>query len=93
MHFYYVKYNANPHNTQVNRMSKSRRVLAIGGKQRSFGLHMVCFEVDLHHNEPHKGIKSTYKTLVYRMTRIMKAMHVFELSLFEFKSHLISEMR
>ena len=39
--------------TQVNRMSKSRRVLAIGGKQRSFGLHMVCFEAVLYHNEPH----------------------------------------
>ena len=39
--------------TQVNRMSKSRRVLAIGGKQRSFGLHIVYFEMDLHHNEPH----------------------------------------
>ena len=39
--------------TQVNRMSKSRRVLAIGGKQRSFGLHIVCFEMVLYHNEPH----------------------------------------
>ena len=28
--------------TQVNRMSRSRRVLAIGGKQRIFGLDMVC---------------------------------------------------
>ena len=33
--------------------SKSRRVLAIGGKQRSFGLHMVCFEMVSYHNEPH----------------------------------------
>ena len=41
------------YNTQVNRMSKSRRVLAIGGKQRIFGLHMVCFEMVLYHNEPH----------------------------------------
>ena len=39
--------------TQVNRMSKSRRVLATGGKQRNFGLHMVCFEMVLYHNEPH----------------------------------------
>ena len=31
--------------TQVNRMSKSRRLLATGGKQRSIGLHMVCFEM------------------------------------------------
>ena len=74
-------------------MSKSRRVLAIGGKQRSFGLHMVCFEMVLYHSEPHYGIKSTYKPLVYRMTRILKAMHVFELNLFEFKWHLNSEMR
>ena len=63
-------------------MSKSRRVLAIGGKQRSSGLHMVCFEMVLYHNEPHEGMKSTYKPLVYRMTRILKAMHVFELNLF-----------
>ena len=47
--------------TQVNRMSKSRMVLATGGKQRSFGLHMVCFEMVLYHNEPHYGMKSTYK--------------------------------
>ena len=39
--------------TQVNRMSKSHRVLAIRGKQRSFGLHIVCFEMVLYHNEPH----------------------------------------
>ena len=38
--------------TQVNRMSKSRRVLATGGKQRIFWLHMVCFEMVLYHNEP-----------------------------------------
>ena len=31
-------------NTQVNRMSRSRRVLAIGGKQRIFGLDKVCIE-------------------------------------------------
>ena len=74
-------------------MSKSRRVLVIGGKQRSFGLHMVCFEMFLYHNEPHLGIKSTFKPLVYRLTRILKAKHVFELNLFEFKSHLNSEMR
>ena len=73
-------------------MSKSRRVLTIGGKQRSFGLHMVCFEMVLYHNEPHSGIKSKYKPLVYRMARILKAMHVFEMNLFEFKSHLNLEM-
>ena len=36
-------------NTQVNRMSRSRRVLAIGGKQRIFGLDMVCIETILFH--------------------------------------------
>ena len=29
----------------------------------------------------------------YRMIRTLKALHVFELNLFEFKSHLNSEMR
>ena len=33
--------------TQVNRMSRSRRVLAIGGKQRILGLDMVCIETIL----------------------------------------------
>ena len=37
--------------TQVNRMSRSRRVLAIGGKQRFFGLDMVCIETILFHLE------------------------------------------
>ena len=35
--------------TQVNRMSRSRRVLAIGGKQRILRLDMVCFETILFH--------------------------------------------
>ena len=49
-----IKFTVQLHSiTQVNRMSKSRRVLAIGGKQRSFGLQMVCFEMVLYHNEPH----------------------------------------
>ena len=38
-------------NTQVNRMYRSRRVLAIGGKQRIFGLDMVCIETILFHLE------------------------------------------
>ena len=38
--------------TQVDRMSRSRRVLAIGGKQGSFGLRIVCFETVLYHVEP-----------------------------------------
>ena len=91
MLFFFPPFDDTLH-TQVNRMSKSRSVLATRGKQRSFGLHMVCFEMVLYHNEPHSGIKSTYKPKVYRMTRILKAMHVFELNLFEFKSHLNSEM-
>ena len=36
-------------NTQVNRMSRSRRMLATGGKQRIFGLDMVCIETVLFH--------------------------------------------
>ena len=72
---------------QVNRMSRSRRLLAIGGKQGSFGFHMVCFETVLYHIEPLKGTKSTYMPIVYRMIRILQAMHVFELNL------LNSEMR
>ena len=35
--------------TQVNRMSRYRRVLATGGKQRIFGLDMVCIETILFH--------------------------------------------
>ena len=38
-----------PFITQVNRMSRSRRVLAIGGKQRILGLDMVCIETILFH--------------------------------------------
>ena len=41
----------NPGITQVNRMYRSRRVLAIGGKQRIFGLDMVCIETILFHLE------------------------------------------
>ena len=37
------------HHTQVNRMSRSRRVLAIGGKQRILRLDMVCIETILFH--------------------------------------------
>ena len=36
-------------NTQVNRMCRSRRVLATGGKQRIFWLDMVCIETILFH--------------------------------------------
>ena len=35
--------------TQVNRMSRSRRMLATGGKQRIWGLDMVCIETILFH--------------------------------------------
>ena len=35
--------------TQVNRMFRSRRVLATGGKQRIFGLDMVFIETILFH--------------------------------------------
>ena len=37
--------------TQVNRMSRFRRVLAIGGKQRFFGMDMVFIETILFHLE------------------------------------------
>ena len=40
---------SNANITQVNRMSRFRRVLAIGGKQRIFGLDMVCIETILFH--------------------------------------------
>ena len=40
---------ATENNTQVNRMSRSRRVLAIGGKQRILRLDMVCIETILFH--------------------------------------------
>ena len=35
--------------TQVNRMSRSQRVLATGGKQRVFGLDMVWIKTILFH--------------------------------------------
>ena len=38
-----------PYITQVNRMCRSRRVLATGGKQRIFWLDMVCIETILFH--------------------------------------------
>ena len=37
--------------TQVNRMYRSRRMLAIGGKHRISGLDMVCIETILFHLE------------------------------------------
>ena len=48
---------AGGYNTQVNRMSRSRRVLAIGGKQRFFGLDMVFIETILFHLESFWGIR------------------------------------
>ena len=41
--------------TQVNRMSRSRRVLATGGKQRILGLDMVCIETILFHLDSSEG--------------------------------------
>ena len=38
-----------PSHTQVNRMSRSRRVLATGGKQRILRLDMVCIKTILFH--------------------------------------------
>ena len=78
--------------TQVNRMSRSRRVLAIGGKQRILGLDMVCIETILLYLDSLWRIRTTYMSKVYRMMITLKSIHVFELNLFEFKSHLNSEM-
>ena len=70
-------------------MSRSRRVLAIGGKQMIFGLDMVCNETILFH------LISLLRDrpIVYRMMRTLKTIHVFELYLFQFKSRLNSEMQ
>ena len=79
--------------TQVNRMSRSRRVLAIGGKQRILRLDMVCIETILFHLYSLWGIRTTYRLIVYRMMITLKTIHLFELNLLEFKSHLNSEMQ
>ena len=79
--------------TQVNRMSRSRRVLATGGKQRIFGLDMVCIEAILFHLDSFCGIRTTYRSIVYRIMITLKSLHVLELTLFELKSHLNSEMQ
>ena len=50
-HKFHNLQDAKLNNTQVNRMSRSRRVLAIGGKQRFFGLDMVFIETILFHLE------------------------------------------
>ena len=42
-------FHSGDYNTQVNRMSRSRRVLAIGGKQRILRLDMACIETILFH--------------------------------------------
>ena len=74
-------------------MSRSRRVSAIGGKQRILGLDMVCIETILFHLDSLLGIRTTYRSIVYRMMITLKTIHRFELNLFEFKSHLNSEMQ
>ena len=79
--------------TQVNRMSRSRRVLATGGKQRILGLDMVCIETILFHLDSLWGIRTTYRSIVYRMMITLKTLHVLEFTLFEFESHLNSEMQ
>ena len=74
-------------------MSRSRRVLATGGKQRIFGLDMVCIETILFHLDSFLGIRTTCRSIVYRIMINLKSLHVLELTLFEFKSHLNSEMQ
>ena len=39
----------------MNHVSRSRRVLATGGKQRIFGLDMVCIETILFHLDSFEG--------------------------------------
>ena len=74
-------------------MCRSRRVLATGGKQRIFWMDMVCIETILFHLDSFLGIRTTYRSIVYRMMMTLKPLHVLELNLFEFKSHLNSEMQ
>ena len=64
-------------------MSRSLRLLAIGGKQRIFGLDMVCIETILFHLDSLWGIRTTYSSIVYRMMRTLKTIHVFEQNLLE----------
>ena len=51
--------------TQVNRMSRSRRVLSIGGKQRFFGLDMVCIETFFISFRVVLRDKNNYRSIVY----------------------------
>ena len=74
-------------------MSRSRRMLATGGKQRVFGLDMVCIETILFHLDSLLGIRTTYRSIVYRIMITLKTIPLFELNLFELKSHLNSEMQ
>ena len=74
-------------------MSRSRRVLATGGKQRILGLDMACIETILYHLDSFLWIRTTYRSIVYRMMITLKTIHIFELNLLEFKSHLNSEMK
>ena len=74
-------------------MSRSRRVLATGGKQRILGLDMVCIETILFLLDSLGGIRTTYRSIVYRIMITLKTIHIFELNLLQFKSHLNSEMQ
>ena len=74
-------------------MSRSRRVLATGGKQRIFGLDMVRIETILFHLDSFRWIRTTYRSIVYRMMLTLKTLYVLENNLFEFKSHLNSEVQ
>ena len=74
-------------------MSRSRRVLAIGGIQRILRLDMVCIETILFHLDSLYWIRTTYRSIVYRMMITLKTIHLFEVNLFKSKSHLNSEMQ
>ena len=52
-------------------MTRSRRVLTTGGKQRILGLDMVCIKTILFHLHSFLGIRTTYGSIVYRMMIIL----------------------
>ena len=70
-------------------MFRSWRVLAMGGKQMIFGLGKVCIETILFH------LVSLFKGQVdsIQNDENSETIHVFELYLFQFKSHLNLEMQ
>ena len=58
-------------------MSRSRRVLAIGGKQRILGLDMVYIETILLYLDSLSAIRTTYRSIVYRMMITLNTLQNF----------------